>query len=94
MEQCAGWERNGAEAFRNSPGRLKAVGRAPWQSLEGKAVAVTASRKMQRDLCEGSCARAAFAGAWPPTMIGSVVLTVAWFGSLMWLLVRMILAVV
>jgi hypothetical protein len=39
--------------------------------------------------------RAAFAGAWPPTMIGiGVVLTVAWFGSLLWLLVRMILAVV
>ena len=37
----------------------------------------------------------AMAGVWPPAMIGlGLVLTLAWSGSLLWLFVRMIVAVV
>jgi hypothetical protein len=39
--------------------------------------------------------KGAMAGVWPPAMIGlGLVLTLAWSGSLLWLLVRMILALV
>ena len=39
--------------------------------------------------------KGAVAGAWPPAMIAfGLVLTVAWSGSLLWLFVRMILALV
>ena len=39
--------------------------------------------------------KGAMAGAWPPVMIGlGLVLTLAWSGSLLWLFVRMILALV
>jgi hypothetical protein len=35
------------------------------------------------------------AGVWPPAMIGlGLVLTLAWSGSLLWLFVRMIIALV
>lgn len=53
---------------------------APGQSaLASKAVAI----------------KGAVAGAWPPLMIGlGIVLTLAWSGSLLWLFVRTILALV
>jgi hypothetical protein len=39
--------------------------------------------------------KGAMAGVWPPAMIGlGLVLTLAWSGSLLWLFVRMILALV
>ena len=50
-----------------------------WEPLAAKAVAI----------------KGAVAGAWPPAMIGlGLVLTLAWSGSLLWLLVRMVLALV
>jgi hypothetical protein len=52
---------------------------APASALAAKAVAV----------------KGAMAGVWPPAMIGlGLVLTLAWSGSLLWLFVRMILALV
>ena len=52
---------------------------APVSALTAKAVAL----------------KGAMAGAWPPAMIGlGLVLTLAWSGSLLWLFVRMILALV
>jgi hypothetical protein len=39
--------------------------------------------------------KGAMAGVWPPAMIGlGLVLTLAWSGSLLWLFVRMIIALV
>jgi hypothetical protein len=39
--------------------------------------------------------KGAMVGMWPPAMIGlGLVLTLAWSGSLLWLFVRMILALV
>jgi hypothetical protein len=39
--------------------------------------------------------KVAMAGVWPPAMIGlGLMLTLAWSGSLLWLFVRMILALV
>ena len=52
---------------------------APASALAAKAVAI----------------KGAVAGAWPPAMIGlGLVLTLAWSGSLLWLFVRMVLALV
>jgi hypothetical protein len=52
---------------------------APASALATKAVAI----------------KGAMAGAWPPAMIGlGLVLTLAWSGSLLWLFMRMILALV
>lgn len=52
---------------------------APGSALAAKAVAI----------------KGAVAGVWPPVMIGlGLVLTLAWSGSLLWLFVRMILALV
>ena len=52
---------------------------SPTSALAAKAVAV----------------KGAMAGVWPPAMIGlGLVLTLAWSGSLLWLFVRMILALV
>ena len=52
---------------------------APEPALAAKAVAI----------------KGAVAGVWPPAMIGvGLVLTLAWSGSLLWLFVRMILALV
>ena len=52
---------------------------APASALVAKAVAV----------------KGAMAGVWPPAMIGlGLVLTLAWSGSLLWLFVRMIIALV
>ena len=52
---------------------------APGSALAAKAVAI----------------RGAVANAWPPVMIAlGLLLTLAWSGSLLWLFVRMILAVV
>ena len=39
--------------------------------------------------------KGAVAGVWPPAMIGvGLLLTLAWSGSLLWLFVRMIIALV
>jgi len=39
--------------------------------------------------------KGAMAGVWPPAMIGlGLVLSLAWSGSLLWLFVQMVLAVV
>jgi hypothetical protein len=52
---------------------------APESALTAKAVAI----------------KGAVAGVWPPAMIGlGLVLTLAWSGSLLWLVVRTILALV
>jgi hypothetical protein len=52
---------------------------APGSALAAKAVAI----------------RGAVAGAWPPAMIAlGLALTLAWSGGLLWLLVRIILALV
>jgi hypothetical protein len=52
---------------------------APESALAAKAVAI----------------KRAAAGAWPPAMIGlGIALTLAWSGSLLWLFVRMVLALV
>ena len=52
---------------------------APASALAAKAVAI----------------KGALAGLWPPAMVGlGLVLTLAWSGSLLWLFVRMILALV
>lgn len=52
---------------------------APASGLAGRAVAI----------------KSGLAGWWPPAMIGvGLFLTLAWSGSLLWLFVRMILAVV
>ena len=52
---------------------------APESALAAKAVAI----------------KGAVAGVWPPAMIGvGLLLTLAWSGSLLWLFVRMIVAVV
>jgi hypothetical protein len=51
----------------------------PASALAAKAVAI----------------KGAMAGVWPPAMIGlGLVLTLAWSGSLLWLFVRMILALI
>ena len=52
---------------------------APASALAAKAIAI----------------KGALAGLWPPAMIGlGLLLTLAWSGSLLWLFVSMILAVV
>jgi hypothetical protein len=52
---------------------------APASALAAKAIAI----------------KGAMAGVWPPAMIGlGLVLTLAWSGSLLWLFVRMILALI
>ncbi len=44
---------------------------------------------------KATAVRGAMAEAWPPAMIGlGLLLTLAWSGSLLWLFVRMLLAVV
>lgn len=52
---------------------------APESALAARAVAI----------------KGAVAGVWPPAMIGvGLLLTLAWSGGLLWLFVRMILALV
>jgi hypothetical protein len=63
-------------------------------------VAMTATFEHTRKVDFAPAAKAvsikrAMAGVWPPAMIGlGLVLTLAWSGSLLWLFVRMIIALV
>jgi hypothetical protein len=48
-----------------------------------------------RRVCSMHGIKGAMAGVWPPAMIGlGLVLSLAWSGSLLWLFVQMVLALV